>query len=199
MKEFLKQIKISIIATLVFAVVLCLIYPLVVWIFAQVLFPFQANGSLIKNSDGQVIGSKLVGQNFTGPEYFEPRPSYAGNGYDPTSSGGSNLGPTSQKLATNIKQAIASYRAENNLPTNVPAPADAVTGSASGLDPDISIANAEIQAPRVAKYRNISLAEVETLMNQNIDGRSLGIFGEPGVNVLMLNIALDQKYPMKKK
>lgn len=197
MKEFLRQIKISVVATLVFAVVLCGIYPLVVWVFGQALFPFQANGSLITNASGAVIGSRIIGQNFTGPQYFAPRPSYAGNGYDPTASGGSNLGPTSQKLATNIEQAIAAYRTENNLPATATVPADAVTGSASGLDPDISMANAEIQAPRVAKARNVSLADVQALMNQNIDGRSLDIFGEPGVNVLTLNIALDQRYPAK--
>jgi len=198
MKEFFQQIKISVVATLVFAVVLCGIYPLVVWIFGQAIFPFQANGSLITNSYGQVVGSRIIGQNFTGPQYFEPRPSYAGNGYDPTASGGSNLGPTSQKLATNIEQAIAAYRTENELSSTTAVPADAVTGSASGLDPDISIANADIQAPRVAKARNVSLADVQALMNKNIDGRSLDIFGESGVNVLTLNIALDQKYPIQK-
>jgi K+-transporting ATPase ATPase C chain len=198
MKEFFRQIKISVVATLVFAVVLCGIYPLVVWVFGQVLFPFQANGSLITNASGTVIGSRLIGQNFTGPHYFEPRPSYAGNGYDPTASGGSNLGPTSQKLATNIEQAVAAYRTENGLSSTTAVPADAVTGSASGLDPDISIANAEIQAPRVAKARSIDLANVQMLIDQNIDGRSFGIFGEPGVNVLTLNIALDQKYPVHK-
>jgi len=198
MKEFLQQLKISVIATLVFAVVLCGIYPLVVWAFGQALFPSQANGSLITNASGTVIGSRLIGQTFTGPEYFEPRPSYAGAGYDPTASGGSNLGPTSQKLATNIEQAVAAYRTENDLSTSTAVPADAVTGSASGLDPDISIANAELQAPRVAKARNARLADVQTLIDQNIDGRSLGVFGESGVNVLTLNIALDQKYPVQK-
>ena len=198
MKEFLQQIKISVIATLVFAVVLCGIYPLFVWAIGQTFFPFQANGSLITNSTGQVVGSKLIGQNFAGPQYFEPRPSYAGAGYDATSSGGSNLGPTSQKLATNIQQAIATYRKENNLSATAMVPADAVTGSASGLDPDISITNATIQAPRIAKARKATLSDVQALINQNIDAKSLGIFGESGVNVLMLNIALDQKYPVHK-
>ena len=198
MKEFLQQIKVSVIATIVFAVVLCGIYPLLVWAFGQAIFPFQANGSLITNASGTVIGSELIGQNFTGPQYFEPRPSYAGAGYDPTASGGSNLGPTSQKLVTNIQLAIAAYRTENNLSTSTPVPADAVTGSGSGLDPEISLANAAIQAPTVAKARNTSLANIQALINQNIDGRSLGVFGEPGVNVLMLNIVLDQKYPVQK-
>jgi len=198
MNEFSQQIKISAIATFILAIILCVIYPFIVWGFGQILFPFQANGSLITNSQGQVIGSRLIGQSFTGPQYFEPRPSYAGNGYDPLASGGSNLGPTSQKLVTNITQAIATYRTENNLSATASVPADAVTGSASGLDPDISITNAGIQASRVVKSRNTSLADIQALINQNIDGRSLGIFGESGVNVLMLNIALDQKYPMHK-
>jgi K+-transporting ATPase ATPase C chain len=198
MKEFLQQIKVSVIAILVFAVVLCGIYPVAVWAFGQVLFPSQVNGSLVTNARGQVIGSKLIGQSFTGPQYFNSRPSYAGNGYDPTSSGGSNLGPTSQKLATNIQQAVAAYRSQYKLSSDASVPADAVTGSASGLDPHISIANAEIQAPVVAKARHADLANVQALIRQNTDGRSLGIFGEPGVNVFMLNIALDQKYPVKK-
>lgn len=198
MKEFLQQIKVSVIATIVFAVVLCGIYPLLVWAFGQAIFPFQANGSLITNASGTVIGSELIGQNFTGPQYFEPRPSYAGAGYDPTASGGSNLGPTSQKLVTNIQLAIAAYRTENNLSTSTPVPADAVTGSGSGLDPEISLANAAVQASTIAKARNTSLANIQALINQNINGRSLGIFGEPGVNVLMLNIVLDQKYPVQK-
>jgi potassium-transporting ATPase KdpC subunit len=197
MKEILQQLKLSIVATIVFAVVCCGIYPLVVWAFGQALFPFQANGSLIANNQGQIIGSELIGQTFTGPQYFNSRPSYAGAGYDPTASGGSNLGPTSQKLATNIETAIAAYRTQNDLSSSTPVPADAVTGSASGLDPEISLANAAVQAPIVAKARNTSLANIQTLINESIDGRSLGIFGEPGVNVLMLNIALDQKYPIQ--
>jgi len=198
MKEFLKQIKISIIATLVFAVVLCVIYPLIVWVVGQVYFPFRANGSLITNSKGIVVGSELIGQSFAGPQYFEPRPSYAGGGYDPTASGGSNLGPTSQKLATNIEQAVAAYQTENNLSANTSVPADAVTGSASGLDPEISIANAEIQAVRIATARRLELSEVQSLIVQYTDDRSLGILGEPGVNVLQINIALDKLAPMKK-
>jgi K+-transporting ATPase ATPase C chain len=198
MKEILQQLKLSIIAIFVFAVICCGIYPLIVWALGQAAFPFQANGSLVTNNEGQVIGSELIGQNFTGPQYFNPRPSYAGAGYDPTASGGSNLGPTSQKLATNIQEAIAAYRTQYNLSTSTPVPADAVTGSASGLDPEIGLANAAIQAPIVAKARNTSLANIQALIDENVDGRSLGIFGEPGVNVLMLNIALDQKYPIQK-
>ncbi|HVO28670.1 MAG TPA: K(+)-transporting ATPase subunit C [Candidatus Paceibacterota bacterium] len=198
MKEFLKQIRISVVATLVFAVILCGIYPLAVWAFGQALFPWQANGSLITDAGGTVIGSALIGQNFSGPQYFEPRPSAAGAGYDPTASGGTNLGPTSQKLATMIQQNIAAYRSENGLSSSTPVPADAVTASGSGLDPEISIANAAIQAPRVAKARNIPLSDVESLIEANTDGRSLGVFGEPGVNVLTLNIALDNQYPVRK-
>jgi len=198
MKEFLKQIRISVVATLVFAVVLCGIYPLIVWAFGQALFPWQANGSLINDASGTVIGSAIIGQNFSGPQYFEPRPSAAGAGYDPTASGGTNLGPTSQKLATMIQQNIAAYRAENGLSSSTPVPADAVTASGSGLDPEISITNAAIQAPRVAKARNIPLSDVESLIEANTDGRSLGVFGEPGVNVLTLNLALDNQYPVQK-
>src|ERR1700733_285691 len=124
MKEYFQQIKISVIVLLVFAVVCCGIYPLVVWVFGQALFPFQANGSLIANSQGQIIGSQIIGQNFTGPEYFDSRPSNAGAGYDPSASGGSNLGPTSQKLSDLITQRIADYRTENNLATSTAVPAD---------------------------------------------------------------------------
>jgi len=198
MKEFLKQIRISVVATLVFAVILCGIYPLAVWAFGQALFPWQANGSLITDASGTVIGSALIGQNFSEPQYFELRPSAAGAGYDPTASGGTNLGPTSQKLATMIQQNIAAYRAENGLSSSTPIPADAVTASGSGLDPEISISNAAIQAPRVAKARNIPLSAVVSLIEANTDGRSLGVFGEPGVNVLTLNIALDNQYPVRK-
>ncbi|HTP57044.1 MAG TPA: K(+)-transporting ATPase subunit C [Candidatus Paceibacterota bacterium] len=198
MHELLRQLKVSAIVIIVFAVVLCGVYPVVVWVLGQVLFPFQSNGSLITDATGQVVGSAIIGQQFAGPQYFEPRPSYAGNGYDATLSGGSNLGPTSQKLATNIQTAVAEYRKENKLPVGAPVPADAVTGSASGLDPHISIANAQLQALRVAKARKTTLANVQALIGQHTDGRSLGIFGEPGVNVLTLNIALDAMYPMKK-
>ncbi|HUC02228.1 MAG TPA: K(+)-transporting ATPase subunit C [Candidatus Paceibacterota bacterium] len=198
MKEFLKQIRISVVATLVFAVILCGIYPLAVWVFGQALFPWQANGSLITDASGTVIGSALIGQNFSGPQYFEPRPSAAGAGYDPTASGGTNLGPTSQKLATMIQQNIAAYREENDLSSSTPVPADAVTASASGLDPEISMANAAIQAPRVAKARNIPLSDVESLVEANTVGRGWGVFGEPGVNVLTLNLALDAQYPVRK-
>jgi len=182
----------SIVATIFFAVVLCGIYPLIVFSAAQLLFPHQANGSLLVDKSGTVRGSELLAQNFTGVQYFHPRPSAAGaNGFDPRSSGGSNLGPTSLNLVANITQNIANYRAENNLATNASVPADAVTESASGLDPHISLANAEIQIPRVAKARGISEEKLRELVRQNTSGRDLGVFGEPRVNVMTLNFALD--------
>jgi K+-transporting ATPase ATPase C chain len=134
----------------------------------------------------------LLGQQFTADKYFHSRPSAAGNGYDATSSGGSNLGPTSQKLADAIAQNVADYRAQNSLATNAPVPADAVTASGSGLDPHISLQNAGLQTPRVAKARGLSDAKVRELIQQNCDKPDLGFVGEPGVNVLMLNLALDQ-------
>ncbi len=191
MKNILRDIRVSIIATIVFAIVLCVIYPLVVWGIGQLLFPFQANGSLLTNKSGDIIGSRLIGQEFTAPQYFHPRPSAAGAGYDSSTSGGTNLGPTSQKLADAIKQNIVAYRTENNLSASSTVPADAVTASASGLDPDISLENAQLQAPRVASARKLNLSVVQGLIQQNIDPRGLGFLGEPGVNVLTLNIALD--------
>jgi len=182
--------------TLALAVVCCGLYPLVVFGVSQILFHDKANGSLIIGKDGIIHGSRLIGQQFTAGKYFITRPSDAGaNGmaYDPTSSGGSNLGPTSQKLHDTIAQNIAAYRAQNNLDTNTPVPADAVTASASGLDPHISLRNAELQTPRVAKARGLSVDKVRELIRANTDDASLGILGEPGVNVLALNLALDQK------
>ena len=191
MKTFFKEILTSILATLVFAVVLCGIYPVIIWGAAQLLFPHQANGSLVESKDLRTIGSELLGQNFTAAKYFHPRPSAAGQGYDAASSGGSNLGPTSQKLVDAVKQRVADYRAENALPDDALVPGDAVTASGSGLDPHISVKNAELQAPRVAKERGLSLDAVKVEIGKATDGRSFGILGEPGVNVLKLNIALD--------
>jgi K+-transporting ATPase ATPase C chain len=192
MKNLFAEFGRSIVATIFFAIILCGVYPLVVFVAGQLLFPHQANGSLLVDKSGAVRGSALLAQNFTGAQYFHPRPSAAGaNGFDATSSGGSNLGPTSSNLVVNITQNIASYRADNNLATNTPVPADAVTESASGLDPHISLPNAEIQIPRVAKTRGLSEARVRELVKQNTSGRDLGVFGEPRVNVMMLNFALD--------
>jgi potassium-transporting ATPase KdpC subunit len=191
MKEFFSQLRGAIMSTLVLAVVCCGIYPLVVFGLGQALFADKANGSLIVDSKGVIRGSKLIGQNFTGASYFHPRPSAAGNGYDPTSSGGSNLGPTSQKLRDSIAQNLADYRSQNGLTTNAPVPADAVTASASGLDQHISVENAQMQAPRVAKERGLKEEAVKALIAQYTDLPDLGFLGDAGVNVLRLNLALD--------
>jgi len=193
MKDFFSQIRGAIVATLVLAVVCCGLYPLIVFGISQLLFRDQANGSLIVASDGTVRGSKLLGQAFTDPKYFHPRPSAAGNGYDATSSGGSNLGPTSQKLKDTIQERITAYRAENGLLETEPVPADAVTASGSGLDPEINLRNADLQVPRVAKARGVSEEKIREFVQQNTEGRDLGVLGEPGVNVLQLNLALDQQ------
>src|ERR1017187_5301703 len=192
MKNIFAEFGRSIVATLFFAVILCGLYPLVVYGVGQLLFPHQANGSLMVDKSGGIHGSELLAQNFTSPGYFHPRPSAAGaNGYDPTSSRGSDLGPTSSNLVPNITANIATYRPDNNLATNAPVPADAVTASGSGLDPHISVANAEIQIARVAKARGMSEERLRELGRQNTTGRDLGVFGEPRVNVMTLNFALD--------
>jgi K+-transporting ATPase ATPase C chain len=192
MKTFLSETLTSVLATLVFAVLLCGIFPLIVFGAGQLLFPRQANGSLIESKDRRIIGSEWLGQNFAGAKYFHPRPSAAGaNGYDAASSSGSNLGPTSQKLMDAVKQRVDTYRAENGLAADALVPGDAVTASGSGLDPHIGLKNAELQAPRVAKERGLSLDAVKAEIAKATDGRSLGILGEPGVNVLKLNIALN--------
>ena len=192
MKIFLKELLTSVLATLVFAVLLCGIFPLIILGAGQLVFPRQANGSLIESKDRRIIGSEMLGQNFAGAKYFHPRPSAAGaNGYDAASSSGSNLGPTSQKLMDAVKQRVETYRAENGLAADALVPGDAVTASGSGLDPHISVKNAGLHAPRVAKERSLSLDAVNAEIAKATDGRSLGILGEPGVNVLKLNIALD--------
>lgn len=193
MKNIFAEFGRSLVATLFFAVILCGLYPLIVYGAGQLLFPHQANGSLIVDKSGAVRGSSLIAQNFTGEQYFHPRPSAAGpNGYDPTSSGGSNLGPTSSNLVANITANLAAYRSDNGLATNAPVPADAVTESASGLDPHISVANAELQIPRVAKQRSITEDQLRQIVRQNTNDRDFGLFGEPTVNVVTLNFALDQ-------
>lgn len=191
MKTFLTEIRGAIMVTVMLAIVCCGIYPLVVYGIAQAAFPKQANGSLLKDAAGTVRGSRLLGQQFTQDKYFQSRPSAAGNGYDASNSSGSNLGPTSSNLVAAITQRIADYRAQNSLATNAPVPADAVTASGSGLDPHISLPNAELQAPRVAKARNLPLDKVLALVRTNTDPANLGFLGEPGVNVLALNLALD--------
>jgi len=191
-KSIINELRISIIATVCLAVLLCGVYPAIVWGIAQGLFHSQANGSLV-SVKGQVIGSSLLAQNFTGASYFHPRPSAAGDGYDAVSSGGSNLGPTSQKLIAAVKERVAAYRAENKLAPEVLIPVDAVTASGSGLDPHISVQNALLQASRVAGVRGISEEALRKKILSHTEGRDLGIFGEPRVNVLMLNLDLDGK------
>ncbi|MGH8101257.1 MAG: K(+)-transporting ATPase subunit C [Chthoniobacterales bacterium] len=192
MKVFFSEIRGAIFATLVLAIVCCGLYPLIVFGISQAIFHDKANGSLIIDPDGTVHGSKLLAQGFADPKYFHPRPSAAGNGYDAANSSGSNLGPTSQKLNDAIKGRIDTYRKENGLKIDEPVPADAVTASGSGLDPHISLRNAELQIPRVAKARGLSEQKLHELIQQNTDGRDLGILGDPGINVLQLNRALDQ-------
>jgi K+-transporting ATPase ATPase C chain len=243
-----KELKPAFMMMVVMTVLTGLLYPAVITVIAQVVFRDQANGSLIV-SNGQVVGSRLIGQNFTKPEYFQPRPSSAGSGYDPTSSAGSNLGPTSAKFINGttkaddkknevvdfngVKDRIVHYCLDNDIPYDsstpidafkdaqgnlddvklikafsddknplvftpkTPIPADAVTASASGLDPHISPANAQAQAGRVAKARGVSVDQVQGLIAQHTAGRSLGFLGEPGVNVLELNLELDQRFPRK--
>jgi potassium-transporting ATPase KdpC subunit len=191
MKAFFSEIRGAVFATLVLAFICCGVYPLVVFGISQTFFRDKANGSLIVDANGMVHGSKLLAQGFTADKYFHPRPSAAGNGYDAANSSGSNLGPTSQKLNDAIKDRVAAYRKENGLSETEPVPADAVTASGSGLDPQISLRNAELQTPRVAKARGLSEEKVRELVQQNTDGRDLGVLGEPGVNVLELNLALD--------
>ena len=192
MKTIAKEALTAILATLLFAVVLCGIYPVVIWGISLLLFPHAANGSLIESKDRVIIGSELLGQNFADAKNFHPRPSAAGaNGYDATSSGGSNLGPTSQKLIDAVKSRVEAYRTENALAANTLVPGDAVTASASGLDPHISIKNAGLQIPRIAKARGLGIEVVQEEVKKATNGRSLGFLGEPGVNVLKLNIALD--------
>ena len=192
MKAFLTDLKTSLLLTLVFALLLCGAYPLAVWAGAQAFFADQADGSLIRDKDGTVRGSLLLAQSFTTDKYFQPRPSAAGTGYDAANSSGTNLGPTSQKLNDSIKAAVAAYRSTNGLAPDAAVPADAVTSSGSGLDPHISLANAQLQAARVAKARGLSLAQIQSLIARASRDRDWGVFGEPTVNVLQLNRALDQ-------
>jgi K+-transporting ATPase ATPase C chain len=186
----LAELKPAILITLFFTLLTGLLYPLAVTGAAQTLFHKQANGSLIVEGNGRVIGSELIGQNFTKPEYFHPRPSAAGNGYDAANSGGSNLGPTNPALADRLTKDAAQFRKDNPDYAG-PIPADAITTSASGLDPDISPANAAAQAARVAKARNMPLGKVQSLVEEHTSSRELGFLGEPRVNVLKLNLALD--------
>lgn len=192
--NILKEIKISIVATLVLGIICCGLYPVVIYGASQLVFSKQANGSLIYDAEGKPIASALLGQNFNGAQYFNPRPSAAGAaGYDASSSSGSNLGPTSKKLADAVKQRVADYRKANDLSENTLVPGDAVTASGSGLDPHISVKNALMQLPRVAKNRGLSEAALKELVRKHTDAPDLGILGDAGVNVVTLNLALDGK------
>jgi potassium-transporting ATPase KdpC subunit len=204
----MKHLRPAIVLTAFFVVLTGLAFPGVIWAIGQTVFPSQANGSLIRDSQGNAVGSALIGQSFSKPEYFHPRPSAAGAGYDAANSSGTNLGPTSDKLINGIKDDPATkdvdetymgfgdlakaYREENGLAADALIPADAATRSGSGLDPDISAANAELQVARVAKARNLPEDRVRQLVAEQQSGRLLGVLGEPRVNVLLLNLALDQ-------
>lgn len=185
-----RQLRPALIMVLAFTVLCGGVYPLLVTGLAQAMFPDKANGSLVER-DGRPVGSSLIGQQFTRPGYFHPRPSAAGEGYDSSASLGSNLGPTNDKLLEEIAQRVAAYRAENDLGDDTPVPVDAVTASGSGLDPHISVANARLQAPRVARARGLPVDQVNRLVDEHTSGRDLGFLGEPAVNVLELNLALD--------
>jgi potassium-transporting ATPase KdpC subunit len=186
-----RQLLPALLAIVVFTLLCGVVYPLVVTGVAQVGFNDKADGSLIKR-DGVVVGSELIGQNFAADVYFWPRPSAAGaTGYDGASSSGSNLGPTNPDFLATVEERVADYRDANGLSDDVEVPVDAVTASASGLDPHISVANARLQAPRVAKARDLAVAEVLALVDDNTDGAALGFLGDRAVNVLELNLALD--------
>jgi potassium-transporting ATPase KdpC subunit len=190
MESFIKELRTSLVATVLLAVLVCGLYPMAVWTIGQGLFPEKADGSLV-TSKGKVIGSSLIAQRFTGPRYFHPRPSAAGEGYDAAHSGGTNWGPLSKKLIDTVRRRVAAYRGENDLPPGTPVPADAVTASASGLDPHITVQNALFQARRVAESRGMGVDVVLKKIRAYTENRSLWIFGEPRVNVLMLNLDLD--------
>jgi len=192
MKNLITAVLMTIVTTVLFG----LIYPLVVTGLAQVIFPNQANGSLVKSADGALIGSRLIGQPFSSPGYFKSRPSAAGaSGYDAGASSGSNLGPTNQKLIDRVKADVEKLQAEN---PGKPVPIDLVTTSGSGLDPHISPAAAEFQVPRVARERGIGEPELRRIIAAHTEGRQFGFLGEPTVNVLELNLDLDRLFPMKK-
>ncbi|MBI2566993.1 MAG: K(+)-transporting ATPase subunit C [Candidatus Schekmanbacteria bacterium] len=207
------NVRVAAVVTVLLAGIVCGAYPLAVWGLAQLLFPWRANGSLMRAAGGEamaIVGSELLGQGFVEPRYFHPRPSGAGDfGHDPASSGGTNLGPTSARLISGltgdaagpgrgesfagVAALVVRYRRENELAASIAVPADAVTRSASGVDPHISVRNARLQAPRVARARGMDRIELERLVAAHTQGRDLGFLGEPRVNVLTLNLALDAR------
>lgn len=188
----LSHIRPALVSMGLFTALLGLAYPLAVTGVAQAAFPAQANGSLVRDAKGAVVGSALIGQAFAQPGYLHPRPSAAGTGYDAAASSGSNMGPLNEALATRVKADADALRAENPGAT---IPADAVSASASGLDPDVSPAYARFQAPRIAQARGIPLARVEAVIDTQVEGRLLGFIGQPRVNVLAVNRALDARFP----
>jgi K+-transporting ATPase ATPase C chain len=190
--DIARQLRVAVLSMLVLTILTGLLYPLAITAVAQVTFPSQANGSLLRSADGTIIGSRLLAQGFTDAKYFHPRPSAAGSdGYDAGASSGSNLAPDNQKLIDAITANVKAYRDENGLAPETLVPVDAVTTSASGLDPDITLANAYLQAPRVAKARSMSEADVRAAIDRLAVRPILGIFGTPSVNVLRLNLTLD--------
>jgi len=188
-----KNLRISVLMTIATTVLLGILYPLVVTGLAQLFFKDKANGQLIVQN-GQVVGSRIIGQAFAGPGYFHSRPSAAGNGYDAANSNGSQLGPTNQHLIDRVKTDVASNQVDN---PGQPVPVDLVTTSASGLDPDISPAAAEFQVPRIARQRGVSADQLKRLLQEHTQPRQLGLLGEPRVNVLELNLDLDARFPRK--
>ena len=190
-----KNLITAILMTVATTILLGIIYPLVVTGLAQLIFPKQANGQLIQRN-GKIIGSSILAQGFSSPAYFHPRPSFAGNGYDPTNTNGSQLGPTNQKLIDRVKGDVSTAHAEN---PNEPVPIDLVTGSASGLDPHITPAAADFQLPRVAKERGTTVDQLRALVQKHTEDRQFGFLGEPRVNVLQLNLELDERFPTKEQ
>jgi K+-transporting ATPase ATPase C chain len=189
-----RNLLVAALMTVVTTVLFGIVYPLAMTGLAQAIFPAKANGQLIERS-GRVIGSRIIGQTFSSPGYFHGRPSAAGAGYDAANSGGTNLGPTSRKLVDAVKAAVEAAKREN---PSAPVPIDLVTSSASGLDPHVSPAAARFQAPRVARERGVGEADVRRMIEARVQGRQWGLFGEPRVNVLELNLALDERWPMRR-
>ena len=186
-----KNILKSFLFYIIFIIILGLLYPLLVTGISKIIFPAKSEGSLIYIG-GKAVGSELIGQNFIGDKYFHPRPSAAGkDGYDAMSSGGSNLAPTNKDFISTVSERLAAFKKENNLPDNTIIPADIVTASGSGLDPDISIESAILQVERISKARSIPANEIQDLITKNTENRILGFLGEPKVNVLKINILLD--------